>query len=142
MIATVDISTEKSRLDNDLIHRYLSQKAYWAMGRSKELVLKSITNSLCFGVYNEDEEQIAFARVVTDYVVFAWIMDVFVIENYRGKGIGRQLINHIVSIPELSQVNGFGLRTNDAHSLYEKFGFGEIPDTKTWMFKKNKQECE
>ncbi|WP_350285935.1 GNAT family N-acetyltransferase [uncultured Croceitalea sp.] len=137
MGTTVNISTEKNRLNNDLIHCFLSQKSYWAMGRSKELVLKSIANSLCFGVYNESNDQIAFARVVTDYVVFAWVMDVFVIESHRGKGIAKQLINHIVSIPELSQVNGFGLRTNDAHSLYEKFGFGEIPDSETWMFKKN-----
>ncbi len=121
----------------DFIHHYLSNSSYWAKGRTLELVEKSMNNSLCFGVFTKNETQIGFARIATDYVVFAWMMDVIVDENYRGQGIGRMLIENIVEHPDLKNVNGIGLRTNDAHGLYREFGFGEIPHPETWMFKKN-----
>lgn len=132
------ISTEKSKMDVPLIHRYLSEESYWAKGRSEELVIKSIENALCFGVFTKNGEQVAFARVTTDFVVFAWLMDVFVIEQYQGKGIGKMLLKHIFNCPELQNVNGIGLRTNDAHSLYAEFGFEPIPSPETWMLKKKK----
>lgn len=132
------ISTEKSKMDVPLIHRYLSEESYWAKGRSEALVIKSIENALCFGVFTKDGKQIAFARVATDFVVFAWLMDVFVVEQYQGKGIGKMLLQHIFSFPELQNVNGIGLRTNDAHSLYAEFGFEPIPSPETWMLKQKK----
>jgi len=106
------ISTNKKLLDIEFIHDYLSNKSYWAKGRSLELVKKSIENSMCFGVFDESDKQIAFARVATDYVIFAWMMDVFVSDNYKGKGIGKALIDYIVNHKDLCNVKGIGLRTN------------------------------
>lgn len=133
----INISRNKTILDIDFIHDYLSMESYWAKGRSREDVVKSIENSICFGVFNEEQNQIGFARVITDCVVFAWIMDVFITDNYRGRGISKTLISHIVNIPELKNVNGIGLRTNDAHGLYEKFEFKRIDNSETWMLKNN-----
>lgn len=132
------ISTDKTKLNIDFIHNYLSVQSYWAKGRSLELVEKSIENSLCFGVYNSSDEQIAFARVATDYVVFAWLMDVFVDTPYSGKSIGKTLIQYIVNHPELKVVNGIGLRTKDAKEFYSRYDFKEIPQPQTWMFRKQK----
>ena len=84
----IDISTDRSRLDIAYIHRYLSEECYWSIGRSREIVEKSIANSLCFGVYDGDR-QMGFARVVTDYATFAWLCDVFIDATYRGQGLGK-----------------------------------------------------
>ena len=129
------ISTDKNLLDISLIHDYLCNKSYWASGRSIEDVTLSIANSWCIGVYNKDKQLLGFARVATDYVVFAWIMDVFVVDSCKGKGIGKMLINYIVTHDTMQKVNGIGLRTNDAHGLYEKFGFKKIEEPDTWMFR-------
>lgn len=137
MINDIIISTDKTKLDIDFIHNYLSNESYWAKGRNKRDVVKSIENSICFGVYNKRLVQIGFARLVTDQIVFAWLMDIFITEDYRGVGISKMLLNYILNIPELSKVNGIGLRTNDAHDLYKKFGFQNIDDSETWMLKKN-----
>ena len=128
------ISTDRSRIDLKFVHDYLSGKSYWARGRSMELVKKSIDNSLCFGLFHGDR-QIGFGRVATDYVVFAWLMDLFIDPEYRGKGLGKLLIEQILEYPDLQTVNGIGLRTEDAHDLYSKYGFGGIPKPNTWMFK-------
>ena len=133
---TITISTEKSKLDIDMIHQFLSEESYWAKGRTKEAVLKSIENSICFGVY-EKGEQVAFARVLTDYVVFSWVMDVFVVPEYRDKGYGKRLMEFIINYPDLKEVKGWGLKTFDAHSLYEKYGFTTIEYSDTFMEKKN-----
>ncbi len=134
---SIRISTDRTQIDTQFVHQYLSEKAYWSKGRSKEDVLKAIEHSLCFSVFNAANEQIGFARVATDFVVFAWIMDLFIDEPYKGKGIGKTLVQTILDYPDLKEVNGFGLRTNDAHGLYGQFGFTEIPSPNTWMFKKN-----
>lgn len=131
------ISTEKSKLNLEFIHNYLALQSYWAKGRSTELVKKSIANSMCFGLFTKEGKQIGFARVATDFVVFAWLMDTFISVEYRGQGLGRFLIHTILNHPELKNVNGIGLRTIDAHGLYEEFGFKEIPNPETWMLKKN-----
>ena len=131
------ISTDKSAMDIDFIHGYLSEQAYWAKGRSREEVMKSMENSLCFGLFNQ-KRQIGFGRVATDYVVFAWLMDLFVDPEYRGMGFGKALVRNIVEYPQLKSVNGMGLRTQDAQELYKNEGFGPIPDPETWMFKKMK----
>jgi GNAT superfamily N-acetyltransferase len=118
----IQISTDKNRLNIVLIHEYLSTESYWAQNRDIEIVKRSIDNSLCFGVY-EDDKQIGFARVVTDYAVFAWIMDVFILKNYKGKGYGKMLMRAIMSHDKLQNLQRWGLATDDAHGLYEQFGF-------------------
>jgi len=132
------ISTDKDKMNMNFIHEYLSNQSYWAKGRSLELVKKSILNSMCFGVFTKDDIQIGFARIATDYVVFAWIMDVFIDENYKKQGVGKVLIDYIVNHDELKGVNGIGLRTQDAHEFYRRFGFDNIPNPESWMLKKNK----
>jgi len=118
----IEISNDKNRLDVNMIHGYLSNDSYWAKGRSLGTVQASIDNSLCFGVYLTDK-QIGFARVVSDFSVFAWIMDVFIIEEQRGKGYSKQLMKNIMAYPSLQQLQRWGLGTHDAHGLYQQFGF-------------------
>jgi len=126
------ILTDKSKLDIKLIHDYLSKESYWAKGRSIEAVKKSIENSLCFGVF-QDKKQIGFARVVTDYAVFAWIMDVFIVKDYRGKGLGKELMSRIMNDEKLQNLQRWGLGTEDAHGLYEKFGFKSLSKPQNMM---------
>jgi len=118
------ISDDKSKLDVKLIHKFLTT-SYWAEGRTMEEVKSSIENSYCFGVYLGDR-QIGFARVISDRTVFAYLMDVFIIEDQRGKGISKLLLNRIFEDDRFRNVKKWMLATKDAHSLYAKFGFGEI----------------
>jgi N-acetylglutamate synthase-like GNAT family acetyltransferase len=124
------ISTDKSLLDIATIHDYLSNRSYWAKGRSVETVKRSIENSLCFGVYECSGKLIGFARVLTDYAVFAYLMDVFILEEYRNKGLAKELMKHIMVHPDLQKLQRFMLATNDAHKLYSQFDFRvtEIPE--------------
>jgi 8-oxo-dGTP pyrophosphatase MutT (NUDIX family)/N-acetylglutamate synthase-like GNAT family acetyltransferase len=115
------ISTEKSRLDTALIHEYLSNTAYWAKGRSLETVEKSIEHSLCFGVF-QGHDQVGFARVVTDYVTFGWLCDVFILEAYQGQGLGKWLLACVIGHPELASLRILLLATRDAHEFYRKYG--------------------
>jgi len=121
----VFISSDKERLNLDLIHSFLSN-SYWAKGRTPAQVKTTVDNSLCYGLY-KDDQQIGFARLVTDRAVFAYIMDVFVVETERGKGYAVQLMEFILKDPELAVVSRWMLGTRDAHALYRKFGFSEIP---------------
>ena len=129
------ISTDKTKMDLNFIHDYLCNKSYWAKGRSMDLVKKSMDNSMCFALF-EGDRQLGFGRVATDFVVFAWLMDLFIDPDYRGRGLGRFLLQQILEHPELQQVNGIGLRTEDAHRLYKKFGFEQIESPDTWMLRK------
>jgi GNAT superfamily N-acetyltransferase len=115
------ISTDKSRLNARLVHDYLSNTAYWSKGRSLETVVKSIEHSLCFGVY-KGNYQVGFARVVTDYATFAWMCDVFILDDYQGQGLGKWLVTCIISHPELASLRLILLATRDAHELYRKYG--------------------
>lgn len=117
---TYTVSTDKAKLDRALIHRFLTT-SYWAEGRSRELVDAAIDGSLCFGVY-ADGEQVGFARVVTDYATVALLADVFVLESYRGKGLGKRLLEAVLTHPPL-QTCSWTLFTKDAHDLYARFGF-------------------
>jgi GNAT superfamily N-acetyltransferase len=128
----IQISTDKSRLDIELIHNYLSNESYWAKGRSIEKVKLSIENSICFGVYL-DEAQIGFARVVTDYAVFAWILDVFILKNFQGRGYGKKLMNTIMNQNNLQNLLRWGLGTDDAHGLYEQYGFKPLKKPQNMM---------
>ena len=120
---TFYISTDKSQLEVDVIFDYLSNHSYWAKGRSRETIEKSISNSLCFGVYDDKNKQVGFARVVSDLAVFAWLMDVFILPAFQGHGLGKLLMAEIMSHKDLREVKKWGLGTKDAHGLYEKFGF-------------------
>lgn len=126
------ISTDKDKLDVKLILDFLNNDSYWAKGRSIETIQKSIENSLCFGIY-KDSQQIGFARVVTDYSVFAWILDVFILKEFREQGLGVKLMESIMNHEELQNLQRWGLATDDAHGLYEKFGFELIQRPEIFM---------
>ena len=115
------ISTDPARLDIDVIHRFLTE-SYWAAGVPREVVRQSIEHSLPFGVYKGDR-QIGFARVVTDYSTFAYLADVFVLDEFRCDGVGKWLIEVVVSHPGLAGLRRWILATRDAHGLYRKSGF-------------------
>lgn len=126
----LEISSDIARLDVDLIHAFLTD-SYWATGRSRVVVEKSITNSLCFGAYI-GQEQVAFARMVTDKATFAYLADVFVVPKWRGRGISKRLVAEILDHPELADISIL-LRTRDAHDLYKRFGFGPSKDPERFM---------
>ncbi|MFN2512678.1 MAG: GNAT family N-acetyltransferase [Pyrinomonadaceae bacterium] len=126
------ISTDRDRLDLLLIHKFLSKESYWAQGRAVETVKRSMENSLNFGLYN-GQQQIGFARVVTDYATFGWLADVFVLDAYRGRGLGKWLVEVILSHPELQKFRRWVLATKDAHEIYRQFGFIELKRPERWM---------
>jgi GNAT superfamily N-acetyltransferase len=96
---------------------------------------------MCFGLYDAGDNMLGFARVLTDKVVFAYLMDLFIFEKHRGIGLGKQLVKHILEQPDLRQVRLWFLATNSAHGLYEKFGFAAIPDPERYMFKRDENHC-
>lgn len=126
------ISTDNDRLDVHFIHDFLSNRAYWALARSLDVVRRSLDHSLNFGLY-KDDRQIGFARVVSDFATFAWLADVFVIEEHRGHGLGTWLIEVIVNHPELQGLRRWLLATKDAHKLYRRIGFSELSAPELWM---------
>jgi GNAT superfamily N-acetyltransferase len=117
----IQVSTDKEKLNVPFIQNFLKD-IYWAAGRTIEEVQKTIDSSICFGIYLDDK-QIGFARVITDYVVFAYVMDVFITEEQRGKGYSSILIAAMMEEPVLENIKIWRLATKDAHFLYEKFGF-------------------
>ena len=133
------ISTDSSFLDIDVIYNYLSTESYWAKNIPKELVIKSIINSLCFGLYHQ-QQQIGFARVVTDKTTFAYLADVFILEEYRKKGLSKWLIETIQAYPDLQGLRRWMLGTRDAHGLYEKLGWTVLDEDtrKRFMQRHNK----
>jgi GNAT superfamily N-acetyltransferase len=128
------ISTDKARLDLPMIQRFLVEESYWAQERSEEQTRTAIENSICFGVY-EGERQIGFARVVSDKATFAYLGDVFILEEFRGKGLSKWLMEVIVSHPELQGLRRWVLATRDAHGLYEQFEFSSLRFPDRWMEK-------
>jgi len=125
------ISTEKEKLDINLIHSFLN-RTYWAEGISKEIIRRSIEGSLCFGVYEKDK-QVGFARMITDKATFAYLADVFIIEEYRGRGLSKWLMEVIMSHPDLQGLRRMILATKDAHGLYKQFGFTPLINVDRWM---------
>jgi GNAT superfamily N-acetyltransferase len=128
------ISTDRNRLQTDAIHRFLSEESYWGRNRTKEQTEMAIKNSLPFGVYT-GENQIGFARVVTDYATFAYLGDVYILEEFRGLGLSKWLMETIVNHPELQGFRRWVLATKDAHTLYEKYGFTPLKHPERWMEK-------
>jgi GNAT superfamily N-acetyltransferase len=129
---TIEISTDRQRLDVAMIHAFLANDSYWVAGISRSSVEKCIEHSLCFGLYI-DGRQVAFARVVTDYVRFAHLLDVFVLQEFRGQGLGKLLMSNILSHPELETIVRYTLGTLDAHGLYAQFGFTSIASPERQM---------
>ena len=129
------ISTNPSLLDISAITELLS-RAYWAQGRTQEMVERTIQNSLVFGLYDGDS-QIGLARVVSDFTTFAWLCDVFIHEDYRGRGLGKWLMETIHRHPELKGLRRWMLATRDAHDLYKQFGWVPISPPERWMMKLN-----
>lgn len=127
-----EISTDRRRLDIAMIYRFLSEQSTWAVGISRDIVERSIDNSLCFGGF-VDGRQVAFARVVTDYATFANMVDVFVLPEYRGCGYSKRLVQAIVDHPSLQGLRRFTLATTDAHGLYQRFGFTQLSKPETIM---------
>lgn len=117
----IEITTDRSRMDVELVHAFLSS-SYWAKGRPRAVVERSIENSLCFGAFR-DTQQVAFGRVITDRAVFAYIADVFVIPEFRGAGIGKALVRAMLEHSDLHGLPVILLRTRDAGPLYAQFGF-------------------
>ena len=128
-----NVSTEKRKLDVPFIQHFLKD-IYWAAGRTIAEVQTTIAHSFCFGIYLGDK-QIGFARVITDYVVFAYVMDVFITEEYRGKGYSSLLIDNMMNEPQLKNIQIWRLATTDAHFLYRKFGFKELAHPEKLMEK-------
>jgi N-acetylglutamate synthase-like GNAT family acetyltransferase len=130
-VAGYKISTDPSLLDVKMIHNFLTN-SYWAKKIPYSFVKKSIENSLCFGIYKE-ECQIGFARIISDFATFAYLADVFILEEHRGKGLSKRLMDCILKHPDLQNLRRWMLVTRDAHALYRNYGFENVQKPETYM---------
>ncbi len=128
------ISTDRNRLQIDAIHKFLSEESYWAKERTRSQCETAIKNSLPFGIY-KGENLIGFARVVTDFATFAYLGDVFILDEFRGRGLSKWLMEVIINHPQLQGLRRWILATRDAHALYEKFEFTALKFPERWMEK-------
>ena len=128
----IEISTDNARLEIEMIQRFLAEESYWAQTRTMEQTRTAIENSLCFGVYLNGR-QIGFARVVSDFATFAYLGDVFVLDEFRGRGVSKRLMNEITAHPRLQGLRRWVLATRDAHGLYEQFEFSSLRFPDRWM---------
>lgn len=126
------ITTDPAKLDLDEIFEFLNRKAYWSLGIPRDVVEKAVQRSLCFGMLDGDE-QVGFARMVTDGATFAWLCDVYVVESHRGRGLGDWLVATALEHPELQGLRRIVLATRDAHGLYARHGFETLPQPERWM---------
>jgi GNAT superfamily N-acetyltransferase len=126
-----EFSSDKKHMDVDAIHSYLL-RSYWAENVPYDVVSKAIENSLCFGVFYK-QSQIGFARLITDSATFAYLADVYILEEHRGKGLSKALMKTIIKHPQLQGLRRMVLATYDAHTLYEKFGFKQLTKPETFM---------
>lgn len=132
MVSGYKISAELADMDLKAIHSYIS-RSYWAKDIPLNIMEKAINNSLCFGVFTDSGKQVAFARVITDTATFAYLADVFVLEEHRGKGLSKWLVKTVLAHPELQGLRRMCLATGDAHKLYEKFGFKVLTSPELFM---------
>jgi len=126
------VSDDKSLLDFALIYQFLSS-SYWAKNIPEKTLRKAIDNSLCFGVYTKDNQQVGFARTITDKATFAYLADVFIIEAHRKQGLSKELVSFISQYPELQGLRRMVLITADAHSLYRQYGYTELSKPQGYM---------
>jgi GNAT superfamily N-acetyltransferase len=129
------ISTDPQRLDLEAVCGFMS-RSYWAQNRTRPTIERALRNSLVFGVY-EESSMVAMARIITDYATFAWLCDVFVREDYRGRGIGKWLMESILAHPELQGLRRWLLATRDAHGLYSQYGYTSLQNIERWMERLN-----
>ncbi len=126
------ISTDKNKLDFAVIHGFLSRESYWALNIPEEVVRRSIEGSLCFGVYHQGR-QVGFARLITDFATVAYLGDVFIVKEHRGRGLSKWLVACITTLPELAGLRRWVLVTQDAHTLYEGVGFKSLAQPGNYM---------
>jgi GNAT superfamily N-acetyltransferase len=134
-----EIRTSLADMDLDLVHQWLSTDAYWSMGRSREAVGTAAEHSLNLGVFTGDGRQVAYARVVTDHANFAWLCDVYVDRDHRGRGLGKRLVAAVAERLDELGVRRTLLATRDAHEVYTGFGFEPLPDPTMWMIRTPRQ---
>ena len=130
---SVEVSTDATRLDVERIHRWLSEDAYWSLGRTRDVVERSIEHSLNFGAYDDSGEQVGYARVVTDHATFAWLCDVYVDPSSRGAGVGTALLDAVTAQLSPLGLSRTLLATADAHSLYRRYGFEPLAHPERFM---------
>jgi GNAT superfamily N-acetyltransferase len=126
------ISTDPEKIDVVMVHRFLAEESYWAKGRPFEVTQRALDHSVCFGLFrNMDDRQVGFARVVTDFATYGYLMDVFVLRPYRRQGLGKWLVQCVLAHPALQGVSRWQLKTADAHGLYARYGFARLttPDS-------------
>jgi GNAT superfamily N-acetyltransferase len=128
----ITISTDRDRMDVAMIHRFLSEEAYWAKGIPYELVARSIEHSLCFGAF-DGNAQVGFTRVITDFATFGYLADVFVLPSHRGRGVAKELMRAVKEHPDLQTLRRWHLVTRDAHALYAQFGFAPLASPERHM---------
>jgi GNAT superfamily N-acetyltransferase len=126
------LSMDPADLQLDAIHAYLT-RSYWSPGIPKATVVKAIAHSLCIGAYGPDGAQVGFARLATDHATFGYLADVYVLEEHRGKGLSRAMVETLLALPEVKGFRRIMLATRDAHGLYEKLGFEPVIDPKPLM---------
>jgi GNAT superfamily N-acetyltransferase len=126
------ISTDRARLNLDVVHNFLTN-CYWARGIPREVVARSIEHALCFGIYDDQGQQVGFARVISDFATIAYVGDVFVLESHRGLGLGKFLMKTIVRHPALQNLRRWILTTRDAHGLYSQVGFTPVKAPERFM---------
>lgn len=130
-----ELSFDRSRIDRSLVHAFLTT-SYWSPGIRRDVVGRAIDHSLVLGVYEPTTgAQVAFARVVTDYASFAWVCDVFVLDEHRGRGLGKRMMAALLAHPELATLRRWSLGTKDAHGLYAQFGFAPADATRMMEMK-------
>lgn len=126
------MSTDREKIEIETIHHYLTTETYWAGDRTLETVRRSFENSLPFVIY-KNEETVGFARVVSDFATFGWLADVFIRQEYRGRGLSKWLMEVVIAHPHLQGLRRFLLATRDAHELYRQFGFEDLRIPYLWM---------
>ena len=128
------ISSDPSRVDRSVVHRYLSEVSYWARGRPRDVTDRAIDHShLVIGAYTDTGAQVGFARMVTDLATWAWLCDVFVLPDHQGGGLGTAMVGAIIEHPDVVDVKRQFLATSDAHELYAKYGYRPLDDPSKWM---------
>jgi GNAT superfamily N-acetyltransferase len=131
------VSSDPRHIDRDLVWRFLHDEAYWALGVPREVMDRALDGSICFSAFDrhpdQSGKQIGFARVVTDRATFAWLCDVFVLSDHRGKGIAKRLMDAVMTHPDLTALRNVLLATRDAHGLYARYGFTPLAEPQRWM---------